>query len=383
MTSTQKLYESYFAVYDDELRETLAEETELFEDIDYLYDDELEEIVDEAIEAMIEEGFDLDEIEEAFEDILSEATVTRGRGNYNKLSSDKRSAPVTYDAATTQRRAARQAAQPARRAAVISKARQRQAQAVKDAPGKAMARVKGAVQSGIDKARKAVDTRVVNYSARRGLEKNKHGNPLQQNNYGMRMQSSAGRRGVRANVVRDLASRAANKIGRGSERVQARMRDASTQVGGAVTAAGSGAMQAAQMAGSATKKAGKGFIGRNVRRLATKAGNLASRLGEEVDVYDVVLEHLLEEGYAETPEAAQAIMVNMSEEWIDVIVEDVLQEAPWQVYGSEDGEEYKKMGKPVKSKKYAEKSAAGHEETRKMYGKGSGAKRTKVMYVDK
>ena len=354
MTSTQKLYESYFAVYDDELRETLAEETELFEDIDYLYDDELEEIVDEAIEAMIEEGFDLDEIEEAFEDILSEATVTKGRGNYTKLSSDKRSAPVTIGQGTAMR-------QQARRATVISKARQRQAQAVKDAPGKAVARIKGAIQSGIDTARKAVDTRVVNYSARRGLEKDKRGNPLKQTNYGMRMQSSAGRRGVRANVVRDLASRAANKIARGSERVQARMRDASTQVGGAVTAAGSGAMQAAQMAGSATKKAGKGFIGRNVRRLATKAGNLASRLGEEVDVYDVVLEHLLEEGYAETPEAAQAIMVNMSEEWIDVIVEDVLQEAPYQIYGPDkhgpSDAEPVKIGKPYKDKKRARKRA--------------------------
>ena len=30
--------------------------------------------------------------------------------------------------------------------------------------------------------------------------------------------------------------------------------------------------------------------------------------------------HLLDEGYAETPEAAEVIMVNMSEEWIDSII---------------------------------------------------------------
>lgn len=357
MTSTQKLYESYFAVYNDELRETLAEETELFEDIDYLYDDELEEIVDEAIESMIEEGFDLDEIEEAFEDILSEATITRGRGNYTKLSSDKRSAPVTYDAATTQRRAARQAAQPARRAAVISAARKRQAQAVKAAPGKAMARIKGAIQSGIDTARKAVDTRAANYAAKHGLLKNKRGEPLQRNNYGMVQQSKAGRRGVRAAVVGNLASRAANRIGRDSERAQARIRDAGSQVGGAVMAAGSGALQAARMA----KKSGKSFLGRTVRKVATKAGNLASRLGEDVDVYDVVLEHLLEEGYADTVESAEGIMVNMSEEWIDVIVEDVLQEAPWQIYGPEkhgpsDGKPVP-LGKPYQNKKRAKRKA--------------------------
>jgi len=36
---------------------------------------------------------------------------------------------------------------------------------------------------------------------------------------------------------------------------------------------------------------------------------------EEYDIYDIILSHLLDEGYAETPEAAEAIMVNMSEEW--------------------------------------------------------------------
>ena len=43
---------------------------------------------------------------------------------------------------------------------------------------------------------------------------------------------------------------------------------------------------------------------------------------EEVDIYDIILSHLLDEGYAETPEAAEAIMVNMSEEWRDGILED-------------------------------------------------------------
>jgi len=41
---------------------------------------------------------------------------------------------------------------------------------------------------------------------------------------------------------------------------------------------------------------------------------------EQADLYDIILSHLLDEGYAETPEAAEAIMVNMSEEWRDSIV---------------------------------------------------------------
>ena len=40
----------------------------------------------------------------------------------------------------------------------------------------------------------------------------------------------------------------------------------------------------------------------------------------EYDVYDIILSHLLDEGYAETPEAAEAIMVNMSEEWRNSII---------------------------------------------------------------
>ena len=47
---------------------------------------------------------------------------------------------------------------------------------------------------------------------------------------------------------------------------------------------------------------------------------------EEVDIYDIILSHLIDEGYAETPEAAEAIMVNMSEEWRNVIVEEILDE---------------------------------------------------------
>ena len=42
---------------------------------------------------------------------------------------------------------------------------------------------------------------------------------------------------------------------------------------------------------------------------------------EGYDLYDIILSHLLDEGYAETLEQAQVIMVNMSEEWRESIVE--------------------------------------------------------------
>ena len=42
----------------------------------------------------------------------------------------------------------------------------------------------------------------------------------------------------------------------------------------------------------------------------------------EPDLYDTILSHLMNEGYADTQESAEIIMVNMSEDWRDSIVEE-------------------------------------------------------------
>jgi len=49
-------------------------------------------------------------------------------------------------------------------------------------------------------------------------------------------------------------------------------------------------------------------------------------LNNSVDLFDTILEHLVAEGYADTNEAALKIMANMSEEWKQSIVEEVLDE---------------------------------------------------------
>lgn len=55
------------------------------------------------------------------------------------------------------------------------------------------------------------------------------------------------------------------------------------------------------------------------RKLTKKGGKWT--VGEDFDLYDLVMFHLLDEGYASTEEAATAIMSNMSEEWVDDIIE--------------------------------------------------------------
>jgi hypothetical protein len=48
---------------------------------------------------------------------------------------------------------------------------------------------------------------------------------------------------------------------------------------------------------------------------------LNNNKNEAVDLYGIILSHLLDEGYADTQEGAEVIMVNMSEEWRESIVE--------------------------------------------------------------
>ena len=55
---------------------------------------------------------------------------------------------------------------------------------------------------------------------------------------------------------------------------------------------------------------------------ATRLGGARERmLNQDLDLFDIVKGHLMSEGYADTEEAALAIMANMSEEWKQTILE--------------------------------------------------------------
>jgi hypothetical protein len=70
--------------------------------------------------------------------------------------------------------------------------------------------------------------------------------------------------------------------------------------------------------GSGTGQSDRGKGNKAARRAGRGVDD--TRYDEQVDIYDFILSHLLDEGYAETPEAAEAIMVNMSEEWMGSII---------------------------------------------------------------
>jgi hypothetical protein len=294
------IYEAYAAVYNEDLREELLiEETILLESIEDLYDDELEEIVEESIYSMLDEGYDIDEVEEIFEEVFSEA----------RLSAAERAAAVRRDEESA--KAAR-----SRGASVVRK--EKRAANIDKIKG----RIKGAVKTAMTNVRNVVDKPAREYAEKRGVVSSKGGKKPLGAGEGIasvkfKQRSSEGRREVRGAVVKDLASRAKAKLNRGAEKV----RSAGEKAAGAVKSSSDAAQGRMRGAGSAVKKGAKGLVGRAAGAVSRGARNVARSMAEDVDLYDVVLEHLLDEGFADTEESATVIMANMSEEWREEILE--------------------------------------------------------------
>jgi hypothetical protein len=95
--------------------------------------------------------------------------------------------------------------------------------------------------------------------------------------------------------------------------------DKMDQVAGNYTPSGSRNKEAKNRGGEFNPRNRMGsdeYFERNIAKNRAMLG-----IGEQVDIYDIILSHLLDEGYAETLEAAEVMMVNMSEEWRDSILE--------------------------------------------------------------
>jgi hypothetical protein len=84
-------------------------------------------------------------------------------------------------------------------------------------------------------------------------------------------------------------------------------------------------------------------MGKNTPTAADQRNKI--KANESVDLFDYILEHLVAEGYADTNEAALAIMANMSEEWKQSIVEgDALRNTIKYLEGKRDAMNAKRPG---------------------------------------
>lgn len=325
------LCEAYVAVYDEDLRDDLDEMVDQFEGIEELTEEEIDAIVEEAIDEMLSEGYEFDEVEEIFEEVLSEARVdmaarAAARRQYQQ-SSEKSAREARSRGAAVVR--------GEKRAEAISKLKGSVKSALSRAKQTGKAALERAKEAGRSAKFHAVDKPVAAYATKRNLH------PAA--GMAARSKDPEKRRGLRAKVAADIQSRIGKKI---TQKVDA----AKTKAAGVASAAASVPGAVRQAGSSAKASARKGLRGALL--------GAARKLREEeeietVDLYDVVLEHLLDEGYAETVESAEAIMVNMSEEWRDEILEAQMTQAQL------DAIARKAAGKPKKS---AKKIPAGMKE---------------------
>lgn len=302
--TTINLYEAYAAVYDDDLRLELDQ----FDGIEELTEEEIKEIVEETISEIIEEGYDFDEVEEIFEEVLSEARVDMEARAARRREYMKSSEKAGKEA----RKRGAEVVRKEKRAEAISKVKG----AVKSALSKAKEAGKTAVskakESGREAKFQAVDKRIASYANKRGLH------PAA--GAAARSKDPEKRRGLRSRVAADIKGRIKKKVAQAQVDTAA----AARKVGQAATDAKNKAVQSAKNKAAVAKRGVKSAVGKAARAVASGAGKVASRLGEDVDVYDVVLNHLIENGYADSFESAEKIMVNMSEDWRNDIIEQYL-----------------------------------------------------------
>jgi hypothetical protein len=314
------LAEAYSAVYDEELRNELEEMADDFVGIEDLTEEEIDEIVEETIDEMLEEGFEFDEVESIFEEVLSEGRIDMSsraarRREYN-TQTEKSAKEARSKGASVVRKE--------KRAEAISKVKG----AVKSALSKAKSKAKEVGQSAVGKVRNAVDSRARGYAERRGVVASSSGKSALTNGTGIKsvaykQRTPAGRREVRSAVVKDVKARIGNKVAQAQVGAYGAARKAKQTVSDVAGRTAQSARNAAARTSRNVKGGIKGAIAGAASKVASGASRLANRMSEDVDIYDVVIDHLISEGYAETHEAAEKIMVNMSEDWVNAIVKDL------------------------------------------------------------
>jgi hypothetical protein len=309
MTSIN-LYEAYASVYKENFDEDLAEELDI-----------IENFVEEIVFELIDEGYDIEEIEEYFDDelieeILDEAEVTYGSGS-------RMAAASRLSRMKGAQKIARQKARKEKVQATVT--------AVKDT---AKAKVAKAKEAGREAKFQAVDKKVAAYANNRKLD----------NAPGLKVRSKdpEKRRGLRAKVAGDIVSRAKGKLDRG-------VKKATDTAGKAVTAV----KNAPERAGSAARRGLKGLIRRGAEKVARGAGRLATRMGEEVETYDVVVEFLCDYGIAEDLQEAQWLMVN------EIDSEDI--ESILEAYGLDEAQQIMSVSKGGKQIYKAPRSEPSNE----------------------
>lgn len=312
------LTEAYSAVYNQEL---IDEEYEA--ELDALVD---EDLLEEVVLELLDEGLTEDQIVEAYEELI-EARVTSDAdrvGGGSKVTSGSGSRMAAASRLDSMKSAKKIANAKARREKVKGAV-----QKVKDTATNKVNKAKSNIAMG---ALKATGTKL----------KGKKGQDLSysQTMTGHKSVRDKAKAAIKAKAkakaleagdkAKEMKDKAVQKASSAAVKGYAAGRAAKQAAGDAVGRAKQSAKNLAARVGRAVsdkkdkvKSAVKSGLGKVARKVADKAGAAASRLGEEVDAYDVILEYLCVEGYAETLEEAEEIMVHLDDETRTGIIEEV------------------------------------------------------------
>jgi hypothetical protein len=275
LNTLQGLTEAYSAVYDDELRTELLSIEEDFSMIDDFSDEELIDVMEDIFR---NNEF---EIEECF-DILDEATVTFGQGS--KIAASSRLAGMKQKKKEARIGRIKQAATSA-------------VERVKKAPSAARKYVSGKISSARQKLAGALRSAAQRVDTKPKSKETSERKP---------------------STYRGAGVGTKEKVSSGSYSAPSKKKPTSAKI---EDPWGSATSPKAKTPKATTKKTRFGNK-RNIKPSGEAAYQAAkSQMKEDISVYDIVLEYLISEGYADSVNQAEVIMVNMSEEWREDIME--------------------------------------------------------------
>jgi hypothetical protein len=302
-----ELMEAYQAVYDDEMREEYLQEDYSF--IDGLDDEEIADVVEEVIYELIDEGYDVDEVEALFEDtFIAEAKVTMGRGG--EAGEGKVTTGTGSLRAAKARVAARKSAKREERKEKIKSA----AKGVLSGIKKGVERVAKKVGLGAEKAKRSMMGR--DRSAERAQVRSKA------------KMTAAARKGIRKAVTgRAEPPKASTKgwsTGTTSGAGAAGTVRSKSSGGSGDGPSSTGRALPPSGATNAPTKEGRKRTAASIKGALTRAktqGRKAMSLAAGFDIFDVVSGFLISEGIAEDINEAAWLMANeITEEQIDEIM---------------------------------------------------------------
>jgi hypothetical protein len=299
--------EAYQSIYEpvELVEEFLSEE---YDGIENLTEEDFDDIAEETVYEVLDEGFEIEELDDIFEAVIMELNPY---------------APAGSKDARAYQRSTSASKRGAERAAAVSAAKEKVKSSIKSTVKKVKTSAlaaKGSAQKTTKGLKQQSHVGLAKYASKHNLVKGA----------GLKTQSSKGRGELRSAVAKHVGSRVKSKIKSAIGKVKQKV--ASAAVSGyaaarsakqAVSDVKNRAVQSAKNKAAVAKRSAKGAVGKAARAVATGAGKVASKLGEEIDTYDIVLEYLCVEGYADTLEQAEWIMVNqLTQEEIDSIIED-------------------------------------------------------------